>query len=186
MVLAGNMTFLEEVSVAAPHGTRLRDCIQCGSCGGSCPNGAEMDHTPRHLFAMIQAGLREEVLSSNMMWQCVSCYLCTARCPQKIPVTDLMYTLRRMSVAEGCARDADALSLARSFAGYVDRYGRSFEFGIASRFYLTSKPGSLLRAGPLGLSMFKRGRMSLRPTRLRQIEQLRAIIAKARELGGGA
>jgi len=100
-----------------------------------------------------------------------------------------MYTLKRMSLAEGIATETDGAALARTFTGYVDRYGRSFEFGLASRFYLTHKPSSLLRMGPLGLSMFQKGRMPLTPSRIRQIRQLRAIIDKAKALGeqgGGA
>jgi heterodisulfide reductase subunit C len=31
-----------------------------------------MDHTPRMLFAMLRAGMRDEVLRSNTMWLCVS------------------------------------------------------------------------------------------------------------------
>jgi heterodisulfide reductase subunit C len=179
--------FLNEVVVATPGGERLTTCIQCGTCGGSCPNGAEMEATPRHLFALVQAGQREPVLSMNTMWKCVSCYLCTARCPQEIPITDVMYTLKRMAVKQGYVKDNEAPALARTFTGYVNRYGRSFEFGLASRFYLTSKPASAtLRMGPLGLSMFKRGRMSLRPTKIIRIRQLQAIIRKAKALGGAS
>lgn len=178
--------FMEEVIADTPHGERLLHCLQCGSCGGSCPNGGDMQHTPRALFAMIAANRREQVLESNTMWTCVSCYLCTARCPQEIPITDLMYTLKRMSIASGLARDTDAPALAKTFTGFVDSYGRSFEFGLASRFYFFRKPGSLLKMGPLGFSMFTRGRLSLTPTKIRQIGQLQAIINKARQIGGAA
>ncbi|MCS6843379.1 MAG: 4Fe-4S dicluster domain-containing protein, partial [Caldilineales bacterium] len=50
-------TFLQEVIAATPGGDpRLDRCIQCGTCGGSCPSAADMDHTPRQLFALIFAG----------------------------------------------------------------------------------------------------------------------------------
>jgi heterodisulfide reductase subunit C len=184
--VAQNNDFRDQVMAATPGGERLKDCIQCGTCGGSCPNGADMESTPRRLFALINAGDRDQVLDSNTMWMCVSCYLCTSRCPQEIPITDIMYTLKRMAVAEGHAAGTDGAALARTFTGYVNRFGRSFEFGIASRFYLTQKPASLLRMGPLGLSMFTRGRISLTPTRIRQVDQLQAIIDKAKELGGAS
>lgn len=175
-------TFMEEVMASVPDGERLQLCLQCGTCGGSCPNGPDMDYTPRRLFAMLAAGMREEVLSANTMWYCVSCYFCTERCPQDIPITDIMYTLKRMAIAEGYAREADAPALARAFTGFVDQYGRSFEFGLASSFYLTQKPGRLVSMGPLGLTLMQHGRMSLRPNRIKNIKQLRAIIAKAQEL----
>jgi len=180
-------TFLDEVIAATPHGERLKECIQCGTCGGSCPNGPEMESTPRRIFAMIRVGMRDEVLSLNTMWKCVSCYFCTSRCPQEIPITDIMYTLKRMSVLEDTVSDRDAPALAKTFAGNIERYGRSFELGLASRFYLIHKPAtSLLRMGPLGMRLFKKGRMSLRPDRIQNLDELQAIILKARELGGAS
>ncbi len=178
--------FLREIIAQTPGGERLVHCLQCGSCGGSCPNGADMKHTPRTLFAMINADQREEVLSSNTMWCCVSCYFCTTRCPQNIPITEIMYSLKRLAIREGLARDTDAPALAKTFTDLLDRYGRSFELGLASRYYLFNKPLAMLKMGPLGLSMFTRGRMALVPTRIKNLDQLQAIIRKARELGGAA
>ena len=146
---------------ATPGGERIVHCLQCGSCGGSCPSGADMEYTPRTIFAMIAADQREAVLAANTMWCCVSCYFCTTRCPQKIPITDIMYALKRMAIAEGMAKDTDAPALAKTFTDFVEKYGRSFEFGLASRYYLFNKPLSMLKMGPMGLSMFTRGRMAL-------------------------
>ncbi len=142
-----------------------------------------MQYTPRAIFALITADEREKVLSANTMWCCVSCYACTTRCPQKIPITDIMYALKRRAIRDGMATGTDAPALARTFTGLLDRYGRSFELGLASRFYLFRKPLAMLRMGPLGLSMFTRGRMALVPTRIRQLDQLQSIIQKAKELG---
>ena len=177
-----NNSFLSEVIAETPDGEKMVHCMQCGSCGGSCPNGPEMDYSPRAILAMIVAGEREKVLSANTMWSCVSCYACTTRCPQSIPITDIMYSLKRISLREGKATTTDAPALAKTFTSLLDRYGRSFELGLASRYYLFNKPLSMLKMGPMGLQMFTRGRMSLRPTKIRQVDQLRAIIDKAREL----
>jgi len=177
---------LKEVVADTPGGQQIVHCLQCGTCGGSCPNGADMDYTPRGIFALINSNERDKVLQSNTMWFCVSCYLCTARCPQQIPITDIMYALKRLAIAEGLYRDTDAPALAKTFTDMVERYGRSFELGLASRFYLFNKPLAMLKMGPLGLSMFTRGRMSLVPTKIKQLGQLQAIINKAKELGGAA
>ena len=176
--------FLQEVIENTPGGERVVHCLQCGSCGGSCPNGADMQFTPRTLFAMINADKRQEVLSSNTMWCCVSCYFCTTRCPQKIPITDIMYCLKRLAIKDRLYKDTDAPALAKTFTDLVDRYGRSFELGLASRFYLFNKPLALLKMGPMGMKMFTRGRMALLPTKINNLDQLQAIIKKARELGG--
>lgn len=145
-----------------------------------------MQYTPRNIFALINAGRREDVLSSNTMWFCVSCYLCTSRCPHQIPVTDLMYTLKRMAIREGYVKDSDAPALAKAFTYYVDKYGRSFEMGLATRYHLLNRPIAAMKMGGMGLSMFKRGRMALSPSRIRNIGQLQAIISKAREIGGNS
>lgn len=177
--------FLDEVVKDVSAGERLLHCLQCGSCSGSCPNGPDMDYTPRTIFALIRAGQRSRVLTSNTMWCCVSCYACTTRCPQEIPITDIMYALKRMALREGMATTS-APALARTFTQLVERYGRSFELGLATRYYLANRPLAMLRMGPLGLSLFTKGRMPLVPTRIRRLDQLQAIIRKARQLGANA
>jgi len=177
---------LAEVIAETPGGERIVHCLQCGSCGGSCPSGADMEYTPRTLFAMINADRRDEVLSANTMWACVSCYFCTTRCPQKIPITEIMYTLKRMAIREGKAKGEDAPALARTFTDLVEKYGRAYEVGIALFYLGMKKPMAALRAGPMGVSMFLKGRMALLPQRIQRIDQLQAIIRKARELGGAA
>ncbi|MEN6449548.1 MAG: 4Fe-4S dicluster domain-containing protein [Thermoguttaceae bacterium] len=179
-------SFLAEVIAATPDGERLVHCLQCGSCGGSCPSGAEMQYTPRTLIAMINAGDRDAVLAANTMWACVSCYSCTTRCPQNIPITDIIYALKRMSIAEGRYSKTDAPAMAKTFTYFVETFGRSYEAGLATCYHLLQrwKPLEVAKMGPMGLKMFVRGRMAVMPTKIRQIDQLRAIIKKAKELSG--
>jgi heterodisulfide reductase subunit C len=177
-------SFLAEVIEDTPGGERLVHCLQCGSCGGSCPSGAEMEYTPRTLIAMINAGDRDAVLAANTMWACVSCYFCTSRCPQNIPITDIVYTLKRMSIAERRYSGTDAPALAKTFTDFVERYGRSYEAGLATGYHLLKrwKPMEMMKMGPMGIKIFLRGRMAILPTKIRQVEQLQAIIRKAKEL----
>ena len=120
------------------------------------------------MIAMINAGDRDAVLAANTMWACVSCYFCTTRCPQNIPITDIIYSLKRMSIAEAPRQNTDAPALAKTFTDFVEKYGRSFEFGLATGYHLLNRPMSMMKMGPMGLQMFTRGRMALRPTRIRR------------------
>ncbi len=174
--------FLDEVQTRTPGESRLLMCIQCGTCGGSCPSGADMEHTPRGIFAMIRANMREEVLRSNTPWYCVSCYYCTVRCPQEIHITDVMYTLKSMAIKAGLFHDASLPDFSETFVDYVEKYGRSFELGIATRFNLRHHPLSLAGMAPMGLAMLKRGRMDLTPHKIDNMAQLTAILNKAKEL----
>lgn len=176
--------FREEVMAATPGGEALLTCLQCGTCGGSCPSGPDMDHTPRLIFAMIDAGMRDEVLRSNTPWYCVSCYYCMVRCPKEIPITDIMYSLKRMAIRANLYDNSDAPDLSESFIGFVEKYGRSFEFGLATRYHLTHRPLSKFSLAPFALNMLAKNRLSLRPERIKGIQQLQAILSKAKKLEG--
>ena len=182
-------TFQDEVVARTPGEPHLERCIQCGTCGGSCPSGADMEHTPRGLFALITAGLKDPVLRSNTPWYCVSCYYCTVRCPQQIHITDLMYTLKRMAIDQGyysesTARDAPEFSM--TFIDFVESNGRSFELGLATVHVLRHRPLNAMGMAPMALGMLRRGRLDITPTKIKGVKQLQAILAKAKELGGAA
>jgi heterodisulfide reductase subunit C len=119
-----------------PADSRLEACIQCGTCGGSCPSERDMDHTPRQIFALIRAGARDRVCSSNTPWMCVSCYLCAVRCPQKIHIPDVMYALKAKATQEGRVPGHVAPDFSRTFVEYIHKYGRSFEVGLVAKHYL--------------------------------------------------
>jgi heterodisulfide reductase subunit C len=140
-----------------------------------------MDYTPREIFAMILAGERKRVLQSNTFWFCVSCYYCTVRCPQKIPITDIMYRLKYLAIASKQYTVA-AKDWSQTFVGQVETFGRSFELGIATQYYLTHRPLGMVSMMPMALGMLARGRMPLLPTRIKDMPQLRAILNKAKEI----
>jgi len=182
-------TFFDEVVAATPGEEHLSLCIQCGTCGGSCPSGPDMDHTPRALFAMISSGMKEEVLRSNTPWFCVSCYYCMVRCPQDIHITDIMYTLKRKSVAAGLYRESrakDAPGFSQDFISFVENYGRSFELGLATWYHLKHHFWNMPSMAGMGLGMMSKRRMDFTPKRIKNLDQLKAILAKAKELEGAA
>ena len=177
-----NLRFLEEVSAKTAGVSRLEMCIQCGTCGGSCPSSMDMDHTPRMLFAMIRAGMRDEALRSNTPWMCVSCYHCVVRCPQDVHIADVMYTLKGMAIQAKLYKDSTAPDFSQTFVDMVENYGRSFEFGLATRHYLKHFPLRLPSMAPMGLGMLSKHRMDVTPTRIDGIDQLKKILERAKEL----
>jgi heterodisulfide reductase subunit C len=50
---------------------------------------------------MILLGMIEEVLESDEIWLCSSCYTCQEVCPQGIRITDLITAVRNMAFKEG-------------------------------------------------------------------------------------
>lgn len=72
----------------------IMTCMQCGSCSSSCPGADGIDMTRRQLWRMLQMGDIEEVLSSELFWQCTTCSMCEIRCPRGIPLNKIITALR--------------------------------------------------------------------------------------------
>jgi heterodisulfide reductase subunit C len=169
-----------------PDGDKVRNCIQCGTCTGSCPVSYAMDISPRQLVALFRAGFLEEILRSRSIWICASCYACTVRCPVGIRVTDNIYALKRVATRMGVLPDFPAHVIADVFASNIWRFGRNWELWLGIRYLLQAQPTALLSPRMLrfALAMLKRRRLGILPGRIRRVGEIRAIIRRAEELGG--
>jgi heterodisulfide reductase subunit C len=175
-------SFVDEVA-AHPGGETLRACIQCGTCTGSCPAANEMRFSPRAINAMVKAGMRDEVLSSNSMWLCLSCYLCAERCPKGVKVTDIMYALKRLAIRHnGDNYWAPTPVLERTFVDCVNLTGRLPEMGVTGGYFWRTNPFKALTMLPMGLKLLSHHRLPLMPSRVKGMQDLRAMIRKAQAL----
>jgi len=175
--------FLDELA-GFPGGDKVKNCMQCGVCTASCPLSFKMTETPRKIMEMIKAGLRDQVLASDTMWYCASCYACSVRCPQGISMADVMYALRTIAIKT--ARNLSA-AFYQTFKDSVRRYGRMHESDLMIRFALRTNPLSLLKMGPLGLRMLMKGKLSLvPPTAIRGAREIAKLYEKVAEMEGGA
>jgi heterodisulfide reductase subunit C len=176
--------FLNEV-LSIPGGEGVRDCIQCGTCAASCPNADKMDYTPRKIIAMVRAGMKDEVLTSNSMWYCLSCYLCTVRCPRDIKPTDLMHALECLATRHGLSTTRTRTPLMyKAFVDSIKSSGRVHELGFMLKYYLRSNPLPALGMASTGMGMFLRGRMSLSGRKIKGLKEFKAILDKAHTLEG--
>ncbi|MHC4123982.1 MAG: 4Fe-4S dicluster domain-containing protein [Planctomycetota bacterium] len=87
---------------AHPGGDNIKLCFACGTCTAGCPVSAiDSEYNPRKIIRQVLLGMRKEVLSSPVIWRCVQCYSCSAKCPQNVKFRDVMKALREMAAAEG-------------------------------------------------------------------------------------
>jgi quinone-modifying oxidoreductase subunit QmoC len=148
--------------LATPGGEKIYGCLQCGTCGGSCPLSGYMDLTPRKIIGMVREGFNQEVIESFSIWLCASCYECTVRCPAGIHVTDVMYALKRVAIREGIYPKRFAVPvLSKEFMKMLRGSGRTNEFWLAFKMLVKTTPLKLLTMWPLGLRMWRRGRLCL-------------------------
>ncbi len=95
-----DLRFRDEIA-DQPGGENIRRCFACGTCAAGCPvTEVDSEYNCRRIIRQILLGMREEVLSSPLIWQCLVCYRCYVRCPQKVNFTDIMRVLRYLAVKE--------------------------------------------------------------------------------------
>ena len=177
-------SFVEEVT-ATPGGENIRACIQCGICTGSCPAANEMEYPPRKIIALVRAEMRDEVLSSSSMWHCLSCYMCTVRCPRGVKPTELAHALESLSGQHGFrVKGTRTPVMYRNFVSSIRDNGRVHEFGMMVRFYLKTSLLAAIGLLPLALSLLRHGRMPLKPHRVKGRTELKQILRKFAEVRG--
>ena len=89
---------------AQPGGEKIMACFTCRTCTASCPVSAVNSRfNPYRIIRLALYGLRDEVLQSDFIWLCSSCYACQERCPQGVSITDFMTLLKNMAIKAGYA-----------------------------------------------------------------------------------
>jgi quinone-modifying oxidoreductase, subunit QmoC len=161
-------------------GERIRHCLQCGLCSGNCPLSLYMDYTPRRLMHLAREGFKEEVLSSSSIWLCTACYNCMVQCPKKINITHLMYALKQRAIEENVYPKRFAIPvMARQFSLMVGKNGRITESWLIVRVFLRTAFWRLLGMSPLGMKLFRAGRMGLRPEKIQRRGEIATLVSTA-------
>lgn len=92
--------------ILATGGESIKKCFQCGTCTGSCPSGRVTAFRTRKLIRKALLGLRKEVLTSDDLWLCTTCYTCYERCPRGVNAPAVILAIRNIAVREGIMADA--------------------------------------------------------------------------------
>lgn len=75
-------------------GVNPRQCMKCGKCSGACPAFDEMDIHPHQFASMVAEGRIDELLKSETIWKCLSCFACVERCPRSVEPAKLIEAVR--------------------------------------------------------------------------------------------
>jgi len=120
-----DLSFCEEVA-SQPGGEHIRRCFACGTCAAGCPiTEIDPNYNPRKIIRQVLFGMRKEVLSSPLIWYCLVCYRCYARCPQKVNFTDVMRALRYLAI-KGRYASSDMLKRIEE----VDRFSQTIRHDL--------------------------------------------------------
>ena len=160
--------------IAATAGANAAACYQCGKCSAGCPMAADSDLRPHNLMRLVMQNRRAEALSDPTIWYCLTCETCSERCPNSCDPARVIDALREMSLAAGISQTPKNIkAFHRAFLEQVRTNGRLHEMGLVMEYKLRS--GDLMKDATNAAPMFSRGKLSLRPHRIKGIDEMKRI-----------
>jgi len=155
-------------------GKELRQCYHCLKCSAGCPINFAMDWAPNQIIRMVQLGLQERILSSSTIWLCASCETCSTRCPNEVDLPTIMDTLKEMAIQNGIRSQQTGIqTFHRVFLNCLREYGRMHEVSLLALYkLLTLNPFEDMG---LGIKMFRKGKLTLLPSRIENVHEVEAI-----------
>jgi len=80
---------------------KLLECIQCGTCTGSCPVAKKANLNVRRYMREVATLGKLSIHPQNELWSCTTCSTCGVRCPKEINPYEFLIDIRSMAVEEG-------------------------------------------------------------------------------------
>jgi heterodisulfide reductase subunit C len=83
-------------------GLSEESCLECGGCDVACPVSVVHEgFRPFDVSLQLLEGKTREILSSDVLWGCTSCYACGQDCRAGMPPYDVIETLMNLSARTG-------------------------------------------------------------------------------------
>lgn len=149
-------------------------CYQCGKCSAGCPMAAEMPLKTHDIMRLVAVGDASRAIADESIWLCLTCETCSARCPNDCDPAGVIDSLREVSLETGVA-DAPRRIAAfhRAFLAQIKINGRLNEMAMVVDYKLRSR--DLAKDVTSAPGMMSRGKLSLRPERIRAMDEIRRI-----------
>ena len=101
---------------------KLRDelsdyCFQCAKCTAGCEAHKLLELEPHKIAALLNRGLIDEMVNSDVIWTCMSCFKCRERCPQRVAPVEILFALKNLAVAQGKQIPGKYTSILQSVLG---------------------------------------------------------------------
>lgn len=115
-------------------------CYQCQKCSNGCPVAGFVQSPPSEIIRRLHLGAGDELLASDIVWMCVSCGACQARCPMSIDVAAVMDALRTLALERRAAIPKGNMPLFnRLFLGTVRAFGRTYDLPMIALYKLGTR-----------------------------------------------
>jgi heterodisulfide reductase subunit C len=140
----------------------LNTCYQCKKCSVGCPVASRSASPPSEIIRRLQLGAGDELLQTDLIWTCLSCDTCYARCPNEINFAAVIDALRAIALEKGVAKpEGNPPLFNRLFLDTVKTYGRAYDLKMITLFKI--RGGNLMADTGKFPAMLKKGKMALLP-----------------------
>jgi heterodisulfide reductase subunit C len=165
-------------------GVDLSKCYQCKKCTSGCPVSGMAKCPPSEIMRRLHLGAEDELLSSDILWMCVSCETCSTRCPMGLDVAAVMDALRKLARQRNAAQGEGNVPLFnKAFLKTVQVFGRSYDIAMIAGYKLGS--GKLMADTEKFPTMLQKRKIALRPPRGADRKTVRRIFKKTKENEAG-
>ena len=122
-------------AVESLSGVHIGDCLQCKKCSNGCPVAGITSIGPAETIRRLQLNTDDETFENDLIWMCVSCETCYARCPMKIDMAAVMDALRILAIRKSTPPLKENVHLFnQSFLKTVRLFGRTYDLGMIAAY----------------------------------------------------
>jgi heterodisulfide reductase subunit C2 len=140
----------------------LNKCYQCKKCSVGCPVAGQAESPPSEIIRRLQMGAGDELLQTDLIWTCLSCETCYARCPNEINFAAVIDALRSIALEKGVAKpEGNPPLFNRLFLNTVKTFGRAYDLQMIALYKL--RTGNVMADTDKFPTMIKKGKMALLP-----------------------
>jgi len=167
-------------AVQQASGVDLSVCFQCKKCTSGCPVAKLVKSPPSEIMRRLHLDAGDELLESDILWMCVSCETCSARCPMGIDVAAVMDALRHLALEKGTSKQEGNVPLFnRAFLKTVQMFGRTYDIAMIAAYKIGSL--KLMNDTEKFPSMLKKKKIALLPSLAADRKTTKRIFKKAKE-----
>lgn len=128
-------------------------------------------------------GAGNELLESDLIWMCLSCETCYARCPMEINFASVIDALRTLALEKKATLPQGNMPLFnRAFLKNVEIFGRSYDLSMIVAYKLGT--GALMNDVDKFPAMLKKGKIAILPPSGAEKKVVKQIFKRSRRNKG--
>ena len=161
----------------------LSSCYQCRKCSIGCPVAEQIESPPSEIIRRLQLGAGAELLHTDLIWTCLACETCYARCPNRINFPAVIDAFKSIALEKGAANpEGSAPLFNRLFLNTVRSYGRVYELLAIAMYKL--RTGNLKQDMDKFPTMLKKGKIAILPPSGANKDKVKRIFKKSAQNKG--